>query len=350
MVVRRHSAVSALCIALAASTATFGAAWASGRPQTSSYHRLAPITTVRDRALAVAAVPSAAKYLGAAPASTALGFDVVLAPSDSAAVAQAAASVSTPGSPDYHRFFTSAQFDAKFAPSSTLFQQVESWLEGEGLKVAEVSPFVISVSGSVGQAANALGVKFGRYSLPNGVSGLVATGSPVLPAGLASGAVTGIVGLDTLDRPRDFLAKPLAAARGGQAGAPAPASAPTASTGLPSACTAASSAASAQDSYTPDQLGTYYQINGLENAGQNGAGVTIALPEINASSSTDISTFEQCFGLSNPVSVVNVDGGPPSGSLSEGEADIDIEMAATLAPGASIVAYETSPTNADLID
>jgi hypothetical protein len=117
----------------------------------------------------------------------------------------------------------------------------------------------------------------------------------------------------------------------------------------PSACSAASSTAAAYSSYTGADLASYYELDDLEQDGQDGAGVTIALPEINASSSSDVSTYLSCFGLENSVSVEDVDGGPTAGA-GAGEADLDIELAATLAPDASIVAYESPDTDADLLD
>ncbi len=118
----------------------------------------------------------------------------------------------------------------------------------------------------------------------------------------------------------------------------------------PAACSAATAAAGSAGDYTPDELATNYELNDLEQVGQDGAGVTVALPEINASSSADISAYLSCFGLSNSVTVDDVDGGPADGSVDQGEADLDIEMTATLAPDASIVAYESPASNQGLID
>jgi kumamolisin len=54
-----------------------------------------------------------------------------------------------------------------------------------------------------------------------------------------------------------------------------------------------------------------------------------------------VATYLTCFGLHNPVSTVNVDGGPPfsepGGTV---EANLDIESAAVTAPGAKLVSYE----------
>jgi hypothetical protein len=255
---------------------------------------------------------------------------------------------------------------AAFGPPSWAHVEAESWLRSDGFTVSAESPFVISAVGTAGAAARAFGMRFARYKTVAGVPGVLASGSPLLPADLAGGEVSGLVGLNTLDFPHDFSARPLrGAARAGRevvrasatagtpetrARVPAVAGEPVASVSPPAACAAATTAAGSAGEYTPDQLATKYQLNDLEEDGQDGAGVTIALPEINASSPSDIATYKSCFGLSNSVTVDEVDLGPAAGTVGNGEADIDIEMAATLAPDASIVAYESPGTNTGLID
>ena len=326
----------------------------------------APQRMVRAPALSTGTPPQSATYLGPEPASSALSVDVVLAPSNASHLAQFVSSVTSPVSPLYHRYLTEPQFVAQFGPPSWAALEAESWMRSDGFTVSAESPFVISAVGTAGAASRAFGLDFGRYKTVAGVTGLLASGSPLLPADLAGGEVSGVVGLNTLDGPQDFSARPLrggartqrevvrsaVTARTPETGArvPAVAGEPVPSVSPPAACSAATTAADGAGEYTPDQLATKYQLNDLEEDGQDGAGVTIALPEINASSSSDISAYKSCFGLSNSVTVDDVDGGPGAGTVGSGEADIDIEMAATLAPDASIVAYESPATNTGLID
>ena len=63
-------------------------------------------------------LPSDAARLGAAPAGQVLDLDVVLAGQDPAGLAQAAAAVSTPGSPQYRHYLTPAQYAAAYGPSA----------------------------------------------------------------------------------------------------------------------------------------------------------------------------------------------------------------------------------------
>jgi hypothetical protein len=326
---------------------------------------VAPQAMVRVPALSTGTPPQSARYLGPAPASSSLRVDVVLAPSNASELAHFVTSVASPASPLYHHYLTEPQFVARFGPPSWATAEAESWLRSDGLTVSAVSPFVISAVGTARAASQAFGMQFERYKTAAGLTGVLASGPPLLPADLAGGRVSGVVGLNTLDSPEDFSARPmhgearspLDAARARAAhgvlepagGAPAVAGEPAPSVSPPAACSAATAAAEIGGGYTPDQLATKYQLNDLEQDGQDGAGVTIALPEINASSPSDISAYKLCFGLSNLVTVDPVDGGPAAGTVGNGEADIDIEMAATLAPGASIVAYESPASNTGLI-
>ncbi len=170
---------------------------------------IAPQRMVRALALSTGGAPQSATYLGAEPAASTLELDVVLAPSNASQLAQFVSSVSSPASPLYHHYLTEPQFVAQFGPPSWAVEETESWLRSDGLTVSAQSPFVISAAGTAGAASRAFGMQFGRYKTVTGVTGVFASGSPLLPADLAGGEVSGVVGLDTLDAPQDFSARPV---------------------------------------------------------------------------------------------------------------------------------------------
>ncbi len=66
--------------------------------------------------------------------------------------------------------------------------------------------------------------------------------------------------------------------------------------------------------------------------------MTINLVETDGSNPDDIQNYFGCIHFKGHLSVVNIDGGP---SDVEGESTLDIQMAAGLAPAASIVVYQT---------
>ncbi len=76
-------------------------------------------------------------------------------------------------------------------------------------------------------------------------------------------------------------------------------------------------------------------------------GQTIGVVEFEQFSSSDISAFESCYGLSNPTRVVTVDATPSGSASGSGEAALDIELAAVSAPSASLVVYE-APNDIDV--
>ena len=151
---------------------------------------------------------------------------------------------------------------------------------------------------------------------------------------MAAGQIAGIVGLDTVTRFQPVSDPTQAVTHLGNSVGVQPNA-----DGL-TACPAAVSEASGGN-YTLDSLGNAYGIGSLLASGQNGHGETIGLFELASHSSADVATYLSCFGLANPVSTVQVDGGGgPVGGNPTGEADLDIEQAATQAPGASIISYE----------
>ena len=111
----------------------------------------------------------------------------------------------------------------------------------------------------------------------------------------------------------------------------------------PSACTKARNFADASF-WTPDQVGRFYHVNDLFAAGLTGKGKTIALLELGKSRASDTQNYFSCFGLHNSVKVKHIDGGASSGIDGTLEAEIDIQEAATQAPGASIISYEAPNT------
>jgi hypothetical protein len=60
---------------------------------------------------------------------------------------------------------------------------------------------------------------------------------------------------------------------------------------------------------------------------------------------SDFAAFEACFGLSNPIRNVVVDGGPGGPPQGAGEAALDTELTAVSAPSASLVVYEAPNGN-----
>jgi len=300
-------------------------------------------------------IPADAARLGSAPPDQVLDLDVALAGQDPAGLAQAVAAVSTPGSPDYRHYLTSAQYAARFGPTATEVAQVSSALRAEGLTVGTPDPgsILLPVRGTAAAVSAAFGTPLESVQPPDQAPAIVNTASPQIPADL-TGAVTAVVGLDGLFRehamlrPKSGSATPGPAA-GSDAGNPGAGGGAqnhdvVAHASTPQACPAAQAAAFA-GTYTSTQMSSIFGLDQLFGQGRIGLGQTIAIVEFEQYSQSDFNAFESCYGLSSSIRNVVVDGGPGGPPGGGGEAALDTELASYNAPAASLVVYETPNDN-----
>ena len=79
-----------------------------------------------------------------------------------------------------------------------------------------------------------------------------------------------------------------------------------------------------------------------------GQNMTINLPELGTISASDIRNFSACSRSVNKIGLVNVDSPPTfAGNDSDGEATLDVEMVAGMAPRANIMVYQSDGTAGD---
>jgi hypothetical protein len=307
----------------------------------------------------VGALPLGSAVLGPAESQQPATADVVLQPGDPAALQSFAAAVSTPGSPSYRDYLSTAAFRQDFGPRPQTVTAVRVWLAGSGLAVGATSAngMIVPVSGTVGRLEQVFAVPLVRARLPGGRVARAVTGDPEVPASLAP-AVEGVVGLSTVVEAHPQLATdPLAphpttvsGAVGLSSGSPAP-SAQTTTPGPhvgPSACPTAAAAASAYNGWTADSLASAYGLSNLYGAGRVGAGQQVGIFELAPYVPSDIATYQACFGTSATVTNVNVDDGPSGGLIDE--ADLDIETVAGLAPSAAISVFSGPNTEQGALD
>jgi len=290
------------------------------------------------------ALPPGARTLGALAGATRLEVTVTLRPRDPAALAAYATAVATPGSAVYHHYLTVAQFAQRFGPSAGQIGAVDSALRSQGLSPGAVSAngLAIDVRATAVALAHAFSIGFRRVVLPGGRNAFANTAAPSLAASVV-GDVQGVVGLDTLAVPR-----PVSLVRA-RTHAAAPAVTPDVVTGGPQPCTTAKDQAPGNFAYTADQLASAYSFSSLYGAGDEGAGQTVALYELEPYDPNDIAAYQTCYKTSATVTSVLVDGGAGSGSGS-GEAALDIEDVIGLAPKASILVYQGPNTDSGAID
>jgi kumamolisin len=178
----------------------------------------------------------------------------------------------------------------------------------------------VQLRGTVADMQKAFGVQLTQKVI-NGKKHRVREGTITLPKPLI-GAVTAVLGLD--DRPQ---AVPHFRHR------------------------AQPAAASGSVSYTPPQVAQAYQFP----ANASGTGQTIGIIELGGGyRPSDITAYFASLGIAAPsVIAVSVDGGansPSTADSADGEVMLDIEVAASVAPGAKIAVYFTPNTDQGFID
>jgi kumamolisin len=196
-----------------------------------------------------------------------------------------------------------------------------------GLEVKEENPSRRSVvlAGTVDAFSRAFEVKLDRYEHPEKGSYRGRTGSLTVPSELST-VIEGIFGLD--NRPQ---AKPHFRIRRKATNQLQP--------------------HAQQQSYDPTQVAGAYDFP----TGVTGSGQSIAILELGGGfSAADLNTFFQNLQLTTPqVTAIGVDGGsnsPGDPSGADGEVELDIEVAGSIAPGAQIGVYFAPNTDQGFLD
>jgi subtilase family serine protease len=278
-------------------------------------------------------LPAGASVLGLLPASTPINVAVTLRPRDPAGLAAFATDASTPGSSEYGRYLTPSQFAARFGATPSQITEVERSLRAHGLAPGPVSAndLAIPVTTSAGKLDHALSLSLLRVTLSGRRTAIANSVAPLLDSNIA-GVVQSVVGLDTLSRPRPLIQHSAIGAVRSHATAHVV-------TGGPQPCDGARHAQSVQGGYTTDQIASAYGLSGLYTAGDQGAGQTMALYELEPYDPADIAAYQSCYGTRASIANVVVDNGAGSGAGS-GEAALDIEQSIGFAPNANMLVYE----------
>jgi subtilase family serine protease len=290
-------------------------------------------------------VPADAHARGEVAPGTKLGIGVVFQLRDPAALKAFAAAVTTPGNPHYRHYLTVAQFANRFGATPAQLRVVRTSLRAEGLHLGAITAnhLFMTASGTAAVVERAFAVRLRRYTLPASAvlgssTGYAANQAPRLRASIA-GDVQQIVGLDTLEQEQPLgLVRPKGRRRSVRHAVERPNVVP----GAPAPCSEATAAATG--AYTYDQLAQAYGFDPMYSAADLGAGQTIAVYELELNKTSDISAFESCYGITTTVDYTKVDGGAKGQPAGSGEAALDIETLAALAPDATLDVYQ-APNN-----
>ena len=298
-------------------------------------------------------LPAGASLVAGVASVQQMRVTVALKPRNSRALAAYARAVSDPTSPHYRQYLTPAQFVSRFSPKPATVTAVDHSLRAHGLIPGRTSAngLSIPVEASGPAIEHAFSLSLARFRLRDGADVVLNTSAPALDRRVARN-VQSVVGLDGL---RHWTAPLARRSTRSQAARSATARRPSGRTGLaqpriatggPQPCRAATAAAPGQTSYTADGIASAYNFAGLYQAGDVGAGQTVAVYELESDARSDIAAYQRCYGTHVRISYVAVDGGDGRGPGS-GEAALDLEQLIGLAPGIRLIVYQGPNSNSD---
>jgi subtilase family serine protease len=277
---------------------------------------------------------NAANDRGAAPDSMPLQrLHLVLkrSPAQEATLRQLIRDMHTPGSASYHKWLTPEQFGEQFGPSDQDIATVQSWLGAHGFEVGKVQPGkqVIEFSGNVAQMRDAFHTQIHKYVV-NGETHHANAGAPQIPSALAP-VVGGFVSLNNF-RLKHYLRVLGKATYNTQTHT----AKPEWTYGNGSGVTFP---------LAPADYAKQYDLSPLYAAGINGSNQTIAIVNDSNVNIDLVNQFRSIFGLSpNPPQVIidgndpGIDGinNPDGPNFDSGEAYLDVEWSAAIAPAATV--------------
>jgi len=204
-------------------------------------------------------------------------------------------------------YLTPEQYSQQFGPTQASVDAVTAFLRSQGLQVADVSAnhLLVHASGTVADVERAFQVQLQDYQL-DGRTVHAPMGDPSVPTALA-GVIRGVIGLDDAVKQHPHLQR--ATHRSDVGSGPG-------------------------GGYTPAELRTAYDINPLPT----GVGQNVGVVEFDGYDPADIAVFTQQFGPAS-LNLVNhfIDNATitPTDGGGAGEVELDIEVLAGIAPGAT---------------
>ncbi|MET9076485.1 S53 family peptidase [Streptomyces sp. NPDC004232] len=229
------------------------------------------------------------------------------------------ARVSDPHSASYGHYLTKGQFAARFGRTDAEVEQLRHYLRSQGVTVGTVHSgnLLVDASGTAAQLEKAFGTKLSTWKdATSGRSFYANDTAPTLPSSIAS-IVSDVAGLNNrlqLHRQAPSTVRPHNGPGGG---------------------------------YTPAQLKGGYNVSGT----YTGSGQKIALLEFDGFQQSNITAYDNNYGLGSPAPTVQkVDGG--SGALGDGqvEVELDIEVLHAIAPKANVTVFEGPNSDAGEVD
>jgi kumamolisin len=280
--------------------------------------------------------------LGSAAADQLMSVTLALELTDMNGAENLMKSLYTPGDPQFHKFLSTDQFVARFAPSDADVAKTVASLQKYGLSAQKTSATTLSVSGSADALQRAFSVRLHSYAVPAhdnapGYTFHAPLSHATIPAEIAS-SVVAVAGLDSRPqlRPHVHAAPQAVRTRAAPSNRPA-------ATGNPFGL------------LTVTDFAGLYDVTPLYAQGISGRGQTVGIMTFAALTPSDPFSYWSALGLrvsEHRLRIVDIDGGPgaPSDASGSVETTVDVEQSGGIAPGARIIVYQGPNTNQAFID
>lgn len=252
-------------------------------------------------------------------------------PTDRQGLAQLAQEVYNPASPQFAHYLKPEQIASRYGASDATIQKVKNWLSSQGFQILDVSALHthLVVQASALQIAKAFQLILQMRTL-DGRTFFGPNQAPTLPPAIAP-LVTSISGLSDFTLLRHI---PMQLGDGSASASPAAAQ-------LPQAGDCSLYGVGPFGNIKRDQIAHTYGYDQVYKKGFSGQGMTIGVLELGEPySRNDVANYAACNGDQLHLRNVEVDGPLVSGA-GVGEAALDLEMIAGLAPEATILDYQT---------
>ena len=224
---------------------------------------------------------------------------------------------STPGSPQYHRWLSPAEFESMFSPSPGELASVRAYLGSFGMNITHVSSnrLLVDATATPAQLHSAFGITMYSFSL-DGQRYYSGMGTVLLPGSMAA-TISGVQGL------QDYIvaAHPMLGAVSAQSPLYSP---PTGPDPTPP--------------YNPATIQAAYNITQAYTNGYTGTGTSVSIITAYAFDNASIQTFDSTFGIAGGrINVLQPTGSTTQLNL---ETTLDTEWMTAIAPNATVNVIE----------
>lgn len=269
--------------------------------------------------------PDAASLTARAVAARPLDLRIILALYDEAALDRLIAEQHDPASPQFHRWLTPDEFNARFAPRQADFDAVVGWLKSEGVTItaADREGRYINFTVPAGEAERLFNVTIAASADGQSYANLT---DPSIPARFA-GVIAHVDGLDNLRRAVPMIQRlgPRLIPGSAESGSPWF----LFNMGL---------------AFRPADIYTFYD----ENGALDGSGQCIGIVEDSDWIDSAVALFDNQFSLrAASITRILADGSNPGINSDETEALLDIEWAHVIAPAAGLKVYISLKNRSD---